>query len=166
MTADSYRVTLDDSDELDEVVVHGPSLVHLERMDLGAWWLGIDLPDGGRIAVNLCTKRQSVTAVRPTYDVETRSRKVAEPALVLREVLPANRDSTCEPGRALYWRPNASRYTHDPAEAGLYERGSFHSIEHSREVEAEPVLVAELAVVEARRTALLELLERVRRSGA
>lgn len=91
-----------------------------------------------------------------------RSRKGA---LVLRVVQPGNRDSTCTPGRELYWRPNSSRYTHEVHEAGLYSPGMV-STEHSREVAAEPVILAELLEIEARRTALLELLNRVRGSSA
>lgn len=82
--------------------------------------------------------------------------------LVLRELNPENRDSTCEPGRPLYWRPLSSGYTHDLAEAGLYEAGGFLSTEHSREVDAEALLLFEIASLEQRAAVLVGLLERVR----
>ena len=44
---------------LDEVVVSHPAVVHLEQMDEGSWWLGIDLVDGRRVTVNLSTKRNA-----------------------------------------------------------------------------------------------------------
>jgi hypothetical protein len=36
---------------IDVVVVHKPEYVHIERMDNGVYWVGIDMPDGTRIAV-------------------------------------------------------------------------------------------------------------------
>lgn len=43
-------------DGLDEVVLFNPAFVHLEQMDTGHWWLGIDMPDGGRVNVNFSSK--------------------------------------------------------------------------------------------------------------
>lgn len=36
---------------VDEVVAWHPELVHLERMTNGAYWLGIDMPDGTHLRV-------------------------------------------------------------------------------------------------------------------
>lgn len=39
----------------DELVVSCPKLVHLERMSNGSWWLGITLPNGETLHVDLAT---------------------------------------------------------------------------------------------------------------
>jgi hypothetical protein len=41
--------------ELDEVVVFGPRFVHVERMDDGHIWAGIDLPDGAHLTLDMWT---------------------------------------------------------------------------------------------------------------
>jgi hypothetical protein len=41
----------------DEIVVHSPTLVHLERMSDGAFWLGIILANGDEIHVDFYTSR-------------------------------------------------------------------------------------------------------------
>jgi hypothetical protein len=51
-----YEVGLDADGELDEVVVHVPRLVHLERMSMGDIWIGITLADGRTVHVDLSTK--------------------------------------------------------------------------------------------------------------
>lgn len=33
--------------DIDEIVLHDASTVHVEQMDDRCWWIGIDLPDGG-----------------------------------------------------------------------------------------------------------------------
>jgi hypothetical protein len=38
--------------ELDEVIAYNAT-VHIERMDNVAWWIGITLPDGTGVHVNL-----------------------------------------------------------------------------------------------------------------
>lgn len=48
------EIRLDHKKKLDEVVAWG--FVHLERMDTGHWWLGIDTADGHLIMVNLWSK--------------------------------------------------------------------------------------------------------------
>jgi cytochrome P450 len=47
-----YEIRTDDDGTLDEVVASRPELVHLERMAETDWSLGINMPDGTRIAVN------------------------------------------------------------------------------------------------------------------
>jgi hypothetical protein len=51
-----------DAANLDEVVVTGASMVHLETMDAGQVWIGIYLPDGRRLAVNVHGKALTVGA--------------------------------------------------------------------------------------------------------
>jgi hypothetical protein len=51
------EIRLDDRGQLDEVVAWG--FIHLERMDTGHWWLGIDTVDGKRLMVNLCSRRRN-----------------------------------------------------------------------------------------------------------
>jgi hypothetical protein len=50
-----YKVTSDDKGELDEVTAY-PSLLHLEKMMDGHWWMGIYFSDGMGIHVNFTAK--------------------------------------------------------------------------------------------------------------
>lgn len=43
-------------DALDEVVAHGVTF-HLERLDTGAWWIGLTHPDGTVDHITLATPR-------------------------------------------------------------------------------------------------------------
>jgi len=38
--------------EIDEVVIHNATTVHIEQMGDECWWIGITLPDGGYWAGN------------------------------------------------------------------------------------------------------------------
>lgn len=40
----------------DEVVAHKPGFVHIEQMDKGHWWIGIDVGQGKRIMVNFTAR--------------------------------------------------------------------------------------------------------------
>ena len=64
----SYRIGLDDAGELDEVFATGK--IHVERMDAGAWWIGITLADGGELHVNFTARNQRRTTVRGTWWAE------------------------------------------------------------------------------------------------
>jgi hypothetical protein len=57
----TFEIRNDADGALDEVIAHN-AFVHLERMDTNAWWLGITLPDGRCIHVNLATKRSAILA--------------------------------------------------------------------------------------------------------
>lgn len=47
---------------LDEVVAKGCHF-HLEQMDDGHWWIGIDLPDGQLIHINLTSNAKILASV-------------------------------------------------------------------------------------------------------
>lgn len=51
-------------DELDEVVIQNATLVHLEEMDHGQWWLGVTTADGTALinlgAVNTKAKKYAI----------------------------------------------------------------------------------------------------------
>jgi hypothetical protein len=70
LTDESYEIRYDDDGELDEVVVRGCSLAHLERMDLGGWWLGLTLADGRTVHVRLGARNPGRTAVLGLAEVE------------------------------------------------------------------------------------------------
>lgn len=53
MTGPSWEVRTDADDVLDEVVCFKPAVVHLERIDNCAWWLGITFEDGTEVHVNV-----------------------------------------------------------------------------------------------------------------
>lgn len=60
-----------DAAGLDEVFVDAPiKCFHLERMDVGAWWMRLDLHDGRGVVVNLCAKRPSRTEVSGMVEEE------------------------------------------------------------------------------------------------
>lgn len=42
----------EETDAIDEIVAHPLQGFHLEQMDDGCWWLGIDGPEGRRISIN------------------------------------------------------------------------------------------------------------------
>lgn len=45
-------------DDIDEIVIHNATLVHVEQVDDRCWWIGITLPDGGYWAGNFhCDSR-------------------------------------------------------------------------------------------------------------
>jgi hypothetical protein len=41
--------------DIDEIVLEGVDCVHIEQMNDGCWWIGIDLADGGYWAGNFAT---------------------------------------------------------------------------------------------------------------
>jgi hypothetical protein len=41
--------------DIDEIVLEGVDCVHIEQMNDGHWWIGIDLHDGGYWAGNFST---------------------------------------------------------------------------------------------------------------
>ena len=52
------RHQVDDHGELtlDEVIAHSPAFVHIEQMDKGHWWIGIDVGKKQRIMVNFTAR--------------------------------------------------------------------------------------------------------------
>ena len=64
------EIRLDDQGGLDEVVATDVRLVHLERMDKGAWWMRLDLADGSAIVVDLFARRPGHTKVEGTAERE------------------------------------------------------------------------------------------------
>jgi hypothetical protein len=54
----------DQTAELDEVVADDVTHFHLERMNTGAWWIGITHTDGTVTHINLAAKRPNTTAVK------------------------------------------------------------------------------------------------------
>ena len=61
----------DDEAKLDEVVADDVVNFHLEVMDHGAWWIGLDHNDGTTTHITLSAKRPSVARVdgRCEFDV-------------------------------------------------------------------------------------------------
>ena len=55
----SYEIRLNEDGSLDEVVASKPKAFHLEQMDTGAWWIGVDMEDGTLIHINLWTQRNA-----------------------------------------------------------------------------------------------------------
>ena len=77
------RVTLEDGTDLlvsadrnpsrtdvDEVVVHNATMVHVERMGPGSYWLRIDRADGSAVILQLSTARPEQTPIRTRAEVE------------------------------------------------------------------------------------------------
>lgn len=48
---------------LDEVVADDVANFHLEQMDTGSWWIGLDHKDGTTTHIRLFARRPSVTRV-------------------------------------------------------------------------------------------------------
>jgi hypothetical protein len=55
----SYEIRLNEDGSLDEVVASKPKHFHLEQMDTGAWWIGVDMEDGTYIRIDLWTQRNA-----------------------------------------------------------------------------------------------------------
>jgi hypothetical protein len=55
----SYEIRLNEDGSLDEVVASKPKHFHLEQMDTGAWWIGVDMEDGTHIRIDLWTQRNA-----------------------------------------------------------------------------------------------------------
>ena len=56
--------------EVDEIVVSDAKLVHLERMDIGYYWIRIDRRDGSAVILHLSSARQDRTPIRTLAEVE------------------------------------------------------------------------------------------------
>jgi hypothetical protein len=66
----SITIRNDDEGKLDEVLT-GPAMhVHLERLDVGLWWLGITTVDGELINIDLQTSRPGKTPITGTVERE------------------------------------------------------------------------------------------------
>ena len=52
----SYEIRLNEDGSLDEAVASKPTYFHLEQMDTGAWWIGVEMEDGTLIHINLWTQ--------------------------------------------------------------------------------------------------------------
>lgn len=48
---------------LDEVVADDVKSFHLEQLDVGSWWIGLDHHDGTRTHIHLSAKQSSVTKI-------------------------------------------------------------------------------------------------------
>lgn len=58
------------AEQLDEVVADDVSQFHLEQLDNGHWWIGIDHTDGTTTHINLFTKRRTTqVSGRCEFDV-------------------------------------------------------------------------------------------------
>jgi hypothetical protein len=55
---DGGEIRFNEDGSVDEIVADCKS-VHLEQMDNGHWWLGINRADGNRLLVNLSTRRNA-----------------------------------------------------------------------------------------------------------
>lgn len=55
-------------DKVDEVVSGEVDFFHLEQMDDGHWWLGLDLKNGPRLTITFWTKRNAEINVRVETD--------------------------------------------------------------------------------------------------
>lgn len=60
-----------DDKTLDEVVADDVANFHLEQMDAGAWWIGLEHDDGTTTHIQLFAKRSNTTVVNATcsFDV-------------------------------------------------------------------------------------------------
>jgi hypothetical protein len=57
-TSRAIEIRSNDDGTLDEVVARGCDF-HLEQMDDTCWWMGITMPDGETVHVNLFTARKA-----------------------------------------------------------------------------------------------------------
>lgn len=65
------RLTFRDG-ALDELVMHHPSLVHVEALGEGTWWIGIYAADGSRVTMHVLDAVMVETEGMPPGDsVET-----------------------------------------------------------------------------------------------
>ena len=53
----------DDNSDLDEVVADDVANFHLERLDNGLWWIGLEHQDGTTTHIYLAARSPSVTKV-------------------------------------------------------------------------------------------------------
>ena len=62
----------DNEGELDELVIDQDAIegVHIERMDIGSWWVCINLRNGQRCVVRFFTARSGKTEIRATEGIE------------------------------------------------------------------------------------------------
>jgi hypothetical protein len=63
------EVRNDDSGNLDEVVADDIECFHLEAMDVGSWWIGLDHKDGTTTHISLSARRPGNTVVTGTCEL-------------------------------------------------------------------------------------------------
>ena len=54
-----YEVRIQPGETVIDEVCVDQAQVHLEQISSGSWWLGLTLPDGKQIHINLFTKRKA-----------------------------------------------------------------------------------------------------------
>lgn len=57
------EVRLNDDQTIDEIVARDVRSLHIEQMDDGLWWMGVEREDGVRLMVNFHTKRNAAIAL-------------------------------------------------------------------------------------------------------
>lgn len=68
------EVRLNDDSSIDEIVLFNVETFHLEQMDEGSWWIGLNFKNGDMMHVRLFNKRNRPVKV----NCETDDNKISE----------------------------------------------------------------------------------------
>jgi hypothetical protein len=71
LAASEVEIRNDNAGKLDEFFARRSSLLHVERMNDGHWWMGVDMPDGSMWHLNFTTKRNTLISCFAERDEPT-----------------------------------------------------------------------------------------------